>query len=184
MSSAETALDTRPVRASIWAEDRVGVIGDGERMLWHVPADFKHFKESTIGCPIIMGRASFEALGGPLPGRVNIVVTRSPGYQAEGVHVAHSIEDALEIADRSAEATGAKTVWITGGGSIYRETMDLVNELVITDLDLKIPADDRTLVMAPIIDPDIWQIDRARTDDEWRPRSGDARWRVTTYVRR
>ena len=63
--------------ASIWAQDRGGVLGSGGGMLWHVPADFAHFKAATMGCPIIMGRHSWEALGGPLPGRANIVVTGS-----------------------------------------------------------------------------------------------------------
>ncbi|MFZ1381977.1 MAG: dihydrofolate reductase [Scrofimicrobium sp.] len=184
MSSAEAAAGSRPVRASIWAQDRNGVIGDGAGMLWHVPADFKHFKESTIGCPIIMGRASFEALGDPLPGRANVVITRSPDYRADGALVAHSIEEALELADRCAVESGARTVWITGGGSIYHETMALVDELVLTNLDLSIPGDGLKLVMAPTIDPEIWQIDWDRTDEDWRPRSGDARWKVTTYVRR
>lgn len=184
MRGTDIPSNRRPIRASIWAEDQNGVIGDGNSMMWHVPADFKHFKESTIGCPIIMGRASFEALGGPLPGRVNIVITRSPDYEAAGALVAHSIAEALELGSQAAENTGAKTIWITGGGSVYHETMDQVDELVITDLDLEIPGEGRALVRAPTIDPKVWRMDTERSDSEWRSRSGDARWRITTYVRR
>lgn len=174
------------VLASIWAQDAGGVLGSGTDMLWRVPADFAHFKASTLGCPIIMGRRSWEALGGPLPGRTSIVITRSPDYEAPGALVAHSLEEALELARGVAEAEGARRVWITGGGAVYEETMGLVDELVVTELDLDARAanPDAPVVRAPAIDGAVWRLDPSRSDEEWRPESGDARWRVRTYVRR
>lgn len=172
--------------ASIWAQDKNGVLGTGTSMVWHVPADFAHFKASTLGCPIIMGRRSFEALGAPLPGRTNIVITRSHLYEADGIDLVYSIEAALKHAQDKAEADDAPYVWITGGAHLYAQTMDLVDELVVTDLDLDIEASnpDTPLVHAPAIDPTVWAVDPQRSDSEWNEKSGDARWKITTYVRR
>lgn len=172
--------------ASIWAQDRFGVLGTGTGMLWHVPADFAHFKRSTMGCPLIMGRRSWEALGGALPGRTNIVLTRSPDYEAEGAELVASMPEALALARRVCARTSAQTIWIAGGAYVYADTMDLVDELVVTDLDLTVEAlhPGAQIVRAPEIPADVWDVDVSRSDDEWAPRSGDARWRVTTYIRR
>lgn len=133
-----------------------------------------------------MGRASWESLGGALPQRMNIVITRSLGYAAEGAHVAHSVEEALAIAAEEARRAKADVVWITGGAQIYAETMDIADELVVTDLDLDVtdtlPPHTR-LVRAPSIDEKVWRVDPTRSDMQWRPVSGDARWKVTTWVR-
>lgn len=206
--------------ASIWAQDRNGVLGDGHGMLWHVPADFKHFKTETIDCPVVMGRSSFQALGKPLPRRLNIVLSRDPSYRPEGGVPARSLEEALAAARRECERTGAKTIWITGGAQVYQQAMPVADELVVTELDLEVPElPGRRLVHAPRIDPAEWEVDPIRSDlpasgprsagsgklssapgaetdrspasaqgtehlDEgWRPRSGDARWRVRTYRR-
>jgi len=178
----------RPLLASIWAQDRRGVLGSGTSMLWRVPADFAHFRATTTGCPILMGRASWEALGGALPGRVNIVITRTPGYRASGAIVVGSLEAAIDEGARAARSTGASTVWVTGGGRIYAAAMDLADELVVTDLDLDVVAAGYTgdVVLAPPISDEVWTSDAARSDPPgmWRPVSGDARWRVSTYVRR
>lgn len=169
--------------ASIWAQDRTGIIGDGQGMLWHVPADFQHFKQETMGAPVLMGRASFEALGKPLPGRPNIVLTRDPGYIPEDVTVVSSISAAVQAGYEAAREIGARTIWVTGGANIYRQTMDIVDELVITDLDLSVEDPGGALLRAPRINPEVWTIDHERSDQQWRAISGDSRWRVTTYVR-
>ncbi|MDO5035107.1 MAG: dihydrofolate reductase [Actinomycetaceae bacterium] len=164
--------------AMIWAQDLDGVLGDGKRMLWHCPNDFKHFKNTTLGYPVIMGRGSWEALGEkPLPGRENIVLTSQAGYEAPGAIVAHSLEEAIEIGDRSSDL-----VWIVGGGRVYEDAMEFADELVVSEIDLEVEGGD-DLVYAPEIDENEWTIDESRTDEGWRSRSGDARWRVTTYVR-
>lgn len=173
--------------SSIWAQDSNGVLGTGSDMCWRVPADFAHFKEATMGSPIIMGRLSFEALGRPLPGRTNIVLTRRDDYHPDGVLVAASIDQALQLANDSPQSDGY--IWITGGAHIYAQTMDIVDELVITDLDFDARregacAGHDDLVYAPDIDPELWRVDPNRSDDDWRDKSGDARWKCTTYVRR
>ncbi len=149
-------------------------------MLWHVPADFQFFKRSTLGFPVIMGRSSWEALGSsaPLPGRTNIVVTRQPDFIADGALVAHSLDDAITIAHSDGD-----DVWIAGGAQIYAQAISLADELVVTDLDLTV-SEDEHVVYAPTIDDAEWAVDSTRSDATWRERSGDARWRVTTYVRR
>lgn len=170
--------------ASIWAQDTNGLLGSGSGMLWHVPADFAHFKQATMGSPVIMGRSSWEGLSGPLPGRLNIVLTSSRGYRAEGARVAHSLSRAIGIATDEGEHGGA-AIWIAGGASVYAQAMDVVDELVVTDLDLSVPVGPGDpAVYAPAIDPTTWSVDPARSDTGWRERSGDARWRVTTWVRR
>lgn len=178
------ATKTMPLRlASIWAQDKNGVLGSGTDMLWHVPADFAHFKSTTMGCPVIMGRASWEALGRALPGRLNVVLTRRSNYNAPGAVLAHSMADALETAEKWAQDHGSDTIWITGGGKVYADTMDVVDELVISYLDLAVPGREG-LVHAPTIDENIWIADLERSDSDWRETSGDARWKIRTFIRR
>ena len=155
--------------AAIWAQDSNGIIGSGTAMFWHVPADFRHFKTSTMGCPIIMGRRSWEALGRALPGRTNIVITRTPGYMAEGALVVSSVEEALDAAQ------------------LYAQTLPFLDEAVVTDLELDVAAsapEGSAFVYAPPLDPALWRRDENRSDAEWRERSGDARWKVSTWVQR
>ena len=116
-----------------------------------------------MGCPIIMGRRSWEALGRALPGRTNIVITRTPGYEAEGALVVSSVDEALQIAREETSRTDAPYIWITGGAQLYAETLPL---------------------LAPPLDPALWRRDEERSDAEWRERSGDARWKVSTWVQR
>lgn len=161
----------------IWAQAAHRVIGDGQKMLWHVPADFKHFKATTMGSPIIMGRRSFEALGKqPLPGRLNIVLTSQEGYQAEGAQVASSLSQATQLAEDS----GAKKCWITGGARLYEEGMAVADELMVTYLDLDV-GDQPGYAHAPHISSLLWQVDEARSDSEFRPISGDSRWKLICY---
>lgn len=96
--------------ALIVAAARNGVIGSGNKMLWRVPEDFAHFKRTTMGHPIVMGRKTWESIGRPLPGRRNVVVTRNADYRAEGAEVVPSLEEAFRtLADTD-------TVFVIGGG--------------------------------------------------------------------
>ena len=104
--------------SAIYAVSENGVIGKDNDLPWHLPNDFKFFKQYTMGKPILMGRKSFEALGKPLPGRRNIVITRNPNYQAEGVEVAHSLESAIALCKDAPE------ICITGGAGIYRLSIE------------------------------------------------------------
>ena len=161
----------------IWAQAAHRVIGNGKEMLWHVPADFKHFKATTIGSPIIMGRRSFEALGKrALPGRLNIVLTSRENYQASGAKIATPIPQALALS----QATGAQKCWITGGARLYEEGMEIADELVVTYLDLDV-GDDPSYAHAPTISPQLWAADPDRSDSQFRPISGECRWKVIYY---
>ena len=109
-----------------------GVIGAGNRMPWHLPEDLKHFKALTLGHPVIMGRKTFEsilaALGKPLPGRENIVVSRTPGLEIPGVSIASSIEGALAF------CIGEPVVFVIGGGEIYKAALPFADGIVITEI--------------------------------------------------
>lgn len=102
------------------------VIGRGNTMPWHLPADLKRFRALTLGHPVIMGRRTYESIGRPLPGRDNIVVSRS-GFSADGVRCAPSLERAVELA-------GARTMFVIGGGEIYRLALPLAARLHLTEI--------------------------------------------------
>jgi dihydrofolate reductase len=107
-------------------------LGYKNGLLWHVPADLKRFKELTMGHPIIMGQKTFESileiLGKPFPGRTNIVATLDKNYKYEGVKVAYSLEEAVEIA----QSESPTEIHIGGGGQIYKQMLPLVDQLHIT----------------------------------------------------
>lgn len=171
----------KPVElAAIWAQDSQGVIGSGTGMLWRVPADLRFFKAQTSGCPVIMGRRSWEALGGALPDRTNIVITTDPNYHAPNALVAPDWSEALRLAREAAAEKDSPTIWVTGGARVYAETLPLMDRLVVTHLDLT--ADSAAAARAPQLDPETWAPDPDRSDTQWRERSGDARWKVITYL--
>lgn len=133
----------------IWAQAKGGAIGRDGTMPWHLPEDLAHFKTVTMGAPVIMGRRTWDSLPEafrPLPGRENVVVTRSLGFHAEGAHVAGSLTGALEY---TAHTARDGIVWIMGGGQLYREAMAVATELVVTHIDLDVPDAD---TFAPDID--------------------------------
>jgi dihydrofolate reductase len=107
-------------------------IGYKNNLLWHVPEDLKRFKALTLGHPIIMGKKTFESilsiLGKPFPGRTNIVLTRDTDYTYQGVHVAHSIDDALA----QAELEHPSEIHIGGGAELYKQILPRVSKLYIT----------------------------------------------------
>ncbi|RZI91940.1 MAG: dihydrofolate reductase [Microbacterium sp.] len=122
----------------IWAEAHGGVIGADGGMPWHVPEDLAHFREKTTGAPVIMGRRTWESFPErfrPLPGRRNIVVTRDDAWQADGAERAGSLAAALALAG------GDQTVWVIGGGGLFREAIDRADVLEITELDLAVDGD-------------------------------------------
>ena len=189
----------------IWAQDVTGVLGADGGMLWRVPADFAHFKATTMGCGLVMGRTTWESLGGPLPGRRNVVLTRDRSWQAEGAIRAGSLREGLSVAarglaaelghdPRQGAAVGLPRLWVIGGGSVYDQALaaELPDVLVVSvlDSDASVRARERglpesVLVRAPAIPVHQWRLDPARSDapGTWRPVSGDARWRVETWYR-
>ena len=129
---------TRPVVSLIAAVTPSGGIGKNNALLWHEPADQKHFRQVTMGCPVIMGRKTWDSLPArfrPLPGRQNIVITRQTHWQAPGAVVAHSIQAAL------GQAADADKVFVIGGSEIYALALPLADELVLTEVALDIEAD-------------------------------------------
>lgn len=153
----------------IWAQASGGVIGDGKTIPWHVPEDMARFKAITGGHPVVMGRKTWDSLPvrfRPLPGRRNIVVTRNAQWSAVGAETASSVEDALALVDGS-------TVWVMGGGEIYRAAMPFATELQVTYIDLDIDGE----TTAPEI-PDGWEADSG----EWlTSRHDEIKYRFVQY---
>ncbi|OIN56273.1 dihydrofolate reductase [Arsenicibacter rosenii] len=114
----------------IWAEAENGTIGRNNNLPWHLPDDFRYFKETTSGHPIIMGRKSFESLGKPLPKRTNIIITRNPDFRPAGVTVVNSLEEGIQ----AAQAVNQEQIFIIGGAEIYRQALPLANTLYITEV--------------------------------------------------
>lgn len=121
----------------IWAQSRNGVIGRDGGLPWHLPEDLAHFRATTGSDAVIHGRASWDALPPrfrPLPGRRNIVLTRSRAFQAPGAEVVHSLGAALELLD------GADA-WVCGGGQVYAEAMAFADLLVVSEIDTDVQGD-------------------------------------------
>ena len=119
----------------IAALSRNGVIGRDNRLPWHISEDLKRFKALTLGHPVIMGRRTYASLGRPLPGRDNIVVTRSKDFSAPGCRVVHSVEAALVAAG------GAGEIFVIGGAAIYALALPLADRLQFTEVDAVIDGD-------------------------------------------
>ena len=122
----------------IYAHARNGVIGRDGGLPWHLPEDLAHFKRFTAGCPVVMGRKTWDSLPPrfrPLPGRTNIVITRQTAWQAEGATPAASLDAALDLCRQAEE------VWVIGGAQIYAQALPLAQRAVVTELDLEAPGD-------------------------------------------
>ncbi|HHX8650994.1 TPA: type 3 dihydrofolate reductase [Vibrio diabolicus] len=111
------------------------IIGKDNQMPWHLPADFAWFKRCTIGKPVVMGRKTYESIGRPLPGRLNIVISRDETLKIEGVTTVTSIEQALDVAGDVEE------VMIIGGGAIYAACLPMANKLYVTHIEAAIDGD-------------------------------------------
>ncbi len=108
-----------------------GAIGKENKLLWHLPADLKFFKEKTMGHHMIMGRKTYESIGKPLPGRTTVIITRDLSYKAEGCIIVHSLEEAL----KKAEENGEQEAMITGGAEIYRLALPKADCLYLTEVE-------------------------------------------------
>ena len=120
--------DRRPLTlvAAMGSNRVIGLDGD---MPWHFSEDLKHFKRTTMGGVMIMGRKTFDSIGRPLPGRRTIVITRSADWSHEGVEVVHSLDEALNTVGTSTP------VFVVGGGEIYAQALPLATRLVLTEID-------------------------------------------------
>ena len=110
-----------------------GVIGRDGDIPWRIPEDMKHFKAVTSGRPVVMGRVTYESIGRPLPNRTNIVITRSPGWSAEGVTTVGSVDEALEVAREVARGS-ASDVMVIGGARVYEAVIGTADVQVITEV--------------------------------------------------
>ena len=131
----------KPIITAVVAIGKKRELGKDGKLLWHIPDDLKRFKRLTSGHPIIMGRKTFESivgyLGGPLPGRTNIVVTQDPSWKHEGVVTAGSLEAAIDIA----KGLDSEEVSIGGGASIYEQALKYIDKLYLTQIDDEKEAD-------------------------------------------
>lgn len=132
--------------AIIVAISENNAIGKDNQLLWHLPADLKHFKNITSGHPIIMGRKTYESIGKPLPNRRNIVITRQKDFKIQGVDVVNSVEEALSICE------GEPEIFIIGGAEIYRTAFDQTDKIYLTKVHQHFDAD----AFFPKIDLQLW----------------------------
>ena len=178
----------------IWAQSDDGVLGVDGDMAWRVPADFKHFRAATMGCGVVMGSRTWHSLGGSLPGRNCVVLTRRG---VDGPTCASTLDEALQLAgaglgpdSREGIYRTFPRVWVLGGAQVYQLALDsdLAEVLVISELELDAraklgPLHGRQLTLAPQVDYSRFRLEAGASDSHWRPLSGDARWRVKTWVR-
>ena len=142
--------DSKVKIAIIAAMSSNRVIGRNNKMPWHYKKDFAYFKRMTIGKPVIMGRRTYESLAGPLPDRHNIVVTRNPEYQINGVSVCSSLDEALLVAKNSGDSN---EIMIIGGSQIYREAMPIADIIYLTEIHHEYQGD----AFFPELSPKEWR---------------------------
>jgi dihydrofolate reductase len=160
----------------IWAQASGGIIGADGGMPWHVPEDMAHFKQLTMGTPVVMGRRTWDSFPDrfrPLPGRRNIVITRNDDWAEAGAERAASLDEALALAaDAQTEWT-----WVIGGGHISHETMTRADRLEVTELDIDVAGD----TTAP--DVDGWRTVASDPDTGWHTSRTGVRYRFLRLER-
>ncbi len=162
--------------ALIWAQADGGVIGRDGTMPWHLPEDLARFRRLTSGHPVLMGRATWDALPPrfrPLPGRENVVLTRTPGWVAPGATVVHGMDDAVR-------ALAGRDAWVIGGGQVYAATIAAADRLEVTEVDLDVPGD----AWAPAVDAGVWAPVAVDPAQGWHTSTTGLRYRYVTYRRR
>ena len=126
------------------------VIGKDNRLLWHLPNDLKFFKNITWAMPVVMGRRTFDAVGKPLTGRTNIVITRNNNWNAVGIKKVSDVQQAIT----AAADTDAKEMYVIGGGEIYKETLPIADKIYMTRVHTTPEGD----TFFPSINDDIWKL--------------------------
>ena len=175
----------------VWAQGRNREIGQDSMLPWQVPEDLAHFAALTRGCPVIMGRHTWESLPGrnrPLPGRENIVLTRQADWSASGAHVVPSLREGVELArglagpgaDKRAGADSRPGIWIIGGASVYQAALDegFADVVKVTEVDVEALGAD---AFAPALDLGAWKLS---DESSWRTSESGVRYRFVTYERR
>lgn len=162
---------TRPAVILIAAVSRNGAIGRGNALLWHLPEDLRHFKATTLGAPIVMGRRTWDSIGRPLPGRRNLVVTRQADWQAAGAERVGSLDEAI------AQAGAVPKVFVVGGAQLYAQALPQADALVLTEIDADATDAD---TFFPAWDRSAFSADAG----PWQTSSAGPRFRVVTWQRR
>ncbi len=145
------------IKSIIVAVSENGVIGKDNKLIWHLPVDLKFFKEKTTGHHIIMGRKTYESVGRPLPNRVNIVISRSVNYSADGCIVVNSLQEALGVVVDDSEA------FICGGAEIYKQALDVADRMYFTQVHSEFEGD----TFFPEFDSNIWvEAERKRLEPD------------------
>jgi dihydrofolate reductase len=159
----------------IWAQDRIGAIGRDNVMSWHLPEDMRHFRETTMGCPVIMGRRTWQAIGSrPLPGRQNIVLLRENDvFDIAGAVRACSIGDAIMMAGTSKPAKA----FIIGGPDLHERALPVAQRLYVTEVDVEVEAAD---AFAPAVPAMQWM---RHVQTELRASRAGPRYRFIEYRR-
>ena len=133
----------------IYARARNGVIGNLGQLPWHLPEDLAHFKRTTLGQPVVMGRVTWESLPEkfrPLPGRSNVVVSRQTSFSAAGAQLASSLEAAMAL------FPPAEIIWLIGGAQLYAKGLSIASQIVVTEIDADYEGD----AFAPLISSNDW----------------------------
>ncbi len=164
--------------ALVAAVARNRVIGAGNALPWRLASDMRHFRAVTMGKPVLMGRRTWDSIGRPLPGRPVVVLSRDPGFRAEGAVTAATLADALDRAAALAREAGAPEIAVAGGGTLYAALIDRAETLHLTEVDLAPEGD----TLFPPVDSALW----AETDRAPQPRGerDDAAFAFVTYARR
>ena len=129
-------------------------IGRASDLPWRISADFKQFKELTIGHPVIMGRCTFQSIGRPLADRTNIIITRNREFEADGIEITHSLNSALDLGRGIAIHNGVDNVMVAGGGAIYAIALAEANRVYMTKVHRAYDGD----TVFPELDEDIWHV--------------------------
>lgn len=151
---------------AIWAEDLNGVIGDGEKLLWHVPEDFKHFRKTTSKYPLIMGRKTFDSLPGVLPTRHHIVITRQNFSNSDNVSFVSNVDDAFKLAEKMSD-----NVFVIGGSEIFSQTLSKTDIIYRTIVRLEVETD------TPKYAPKLLNY-KIVSDSGWLNKSGGTVWKL------
>lgn len=174
-----SAADRRVV-GLLWAESSNGVIGRDGDLPWHLPEDLAHFKRTTSGHPVVMGRKTWESFPEkyrPLPGRTNIVISRRPELRREveaaGAVAAESLDEAMAAA---AGSPGSEEIWIIGGGEIFREATGLATTAVVTVIDVETDGD----TYAPQLDGS-WTAEACDPAEGWLTSGNGTRYRIERW---
>ena len=155
----------------IWSQTPTGVLGPVGDLPWHLPEELARFRSLTAGCPVVLGRATWDALPDdlrPLPGQDTLVLTRDVGWSAPGAIVVHDVEQALAL-------TAGRDTWVVGAGRVYAQLVDVADRVEVTEVDLEV-AGDRSA-------PALWASRWSATAGAWRTSSTGVHYRFASYLR-